>query len=142
LTGISLVVEPSTIDRTIIRGIALNVDLEEEIMSTNELPVALSPLLSLAAEWALPTEAARKEKRATSTMEQLKEFYDRVHPRVVEIGAHLDRYPMGSLPRDQERLFQLALMAVEVAMPIEFYRLPDLPPPAAFPRDRFLIATV
>jgi len=135
-------VESSAIDRTITKGIAWNSDLEEEIMNTIELPIELSPLLSLAAEWALPTEGARKEKRATSTMEQLKEFYDRVHPRVVEIGAHLDRYPMGSLPRDQEKLFQLALMAVEVAMPIEFYRLPDLPAPAAFPRDRFSIATV
>lgn len=98
---------------------------------------ALTPLFS---EWALMTESTRWEKRATSSMATLRDFYGRVGPCMPQIAAHLDAFAMGSLPPREKQLLGLALMFMEVAIAVEFFAQPEVP--RGFPRQRWLAADV
>src|SRR5688572_2716505 len=90
--------------------------------------------------WSFAAEHARREKRSTSTFEELRAYYALVGPRVRDIAAHLNPFPMGTLASPQQHLLQLALMFMEVAIAVEFYSQPEVRD--GFPRQRWVIAAV
>jgi len=51
------------------------------------------------ADWAVPTERARYEKRLASAMPELLEVYDAAFPRFAEMVDHLDQFRMEVLGR-------------------------------------------
>lgn len=102
------------------------------------LPEEFKVLEPFAAEWSLPTESERKEKRAGSSFSDLQSYYDAVSPRMPDIAAHLDQFPVRGLAEDQQRLLNLALMFMEVSIAVEFYGQSELP--QGFPRERFVIS--
>jgi hypothetical protein len=104
---------------------------------SHSLPDAFRDLERFASEWALATEYERREKRVGSSMEDLRDYYELVQPKMKEMVAHLNEFAMGALPSPQQALFYLALMFMEVAMAIEFYGQPELR--GGFPRHRWLI---
>ena len=59
------------------------------------------------ADWAVPTERARYDKRLASTMDQLQAFYDAAFPRLEAAVAYLDRFGLDGLPDDGKRLLWL-----------------------------------
>ena len=75
-------------------------------------------------DWALEPERARTAKKAASSMEEIRAFYDAMMPRLEEIMAYLD----GAPARRREaggrryRLHLLALSLVEVANLVEIYK--------------------
>ncbi|HVY81342.1 MAG TPA: hypothetical protein VG994_10210 [Steroidobacteraceae bacterium] len=90
------------------------------------LPQAFASLAHLTAHWAHASEHARREKRATSTMEELRAYSDLVGPLVPAIAAYLDEFPVSApLPPQESRLFQLAQMYMEVAWAVEFVGEPE-----------------
>jgi hypothetical protein len=109
-------------------------------MPNQKMPVDVAALLSLAPEWALPTERERKEKRAGASMLQLQNYYAQVQPQLAAIAAYLDEFPGGELTGEHLQLLWLAYMALEAALAIEFYKQPELP--FGFPRERFVIVDV
>jgi len=102
------------------------------------LPEAFKPLQPLVAEWALPTEHERREKRATSPMETIQDYYDLVGPQMRAIAAHLDTFAIGTLPEPETALFHLAQMYMETAIAVEFFGQPEVPRGIA--RQRWAIA--
>ena len=102
------------------------------------LPAEFQDLEHLVQGWSLETEYQRRERRATAEFPELRAYYDAVGPRMRDIAAHLDAYPMGTLPASQQSLLQLALMYMEVAIAVEFYGQPELRD--GFPRQRWVIS--
>ena len=75
------------------------------------------------ADWALEPERARTAKKAASSMEEIRAFYDAMMPRLEAIMAYLDRVPAGDeRPAPAHRLHLLALSLVEVANLVELYK--------------------
>jgi hypothetical protein len=104
------------------------------------LPDGFESLEPLVAAWSLASEHERREQRASSSFAELQTYYALVGPRIRDIAAHLDAYPMGVLPAPQQALLQLALMFMEVALAVEFYGQPEVRD--SFPRQRWVIAPV
>ena len=76
------------------------------------------------AEWALPTERERYQKRIASTMDELQAFYDAAFPRMEEALTYLEQYSMDDLPDDATNLLWLYCALVTVSFPVEVWRQP------------------
>ncbi|WP_206199371.1 hypothetical protein [Parasulfuritortus cantonensis] len=90
-------------------------------MNDLSLPKSFEVLEPLVASWALPTQNARQQKRISASKGELRAFYEAMLPRLEDILAYVDKYPLGELPPEAERLFCLALSLAEVAPHIELY---------------------
>ncbi|WP_439590078.1 hypothetical protein [Hydrogenophaga sp.] len=102
------------------------------------LPAGFEDLQPRVGDWALPTEQARYSKRLGTSMEEIRDFYDAIFPRMDAILQHLQTYPandIAALPPDTRRLYRLALAYFEASHPVELnWRGPDLDD--AFPAQR------
>jgi hypothetical protein len=105
--------------------------------SSTELPAPFADLQAFCDDWALATEFARSEKRATSSMADLKTYYAAVGPRMEAIARHLDQFPMDALPAAEKQLLYMALSYMEVAIAVEFFNQPEVP--NGFPREKWRI---
>jgi hypothetical protein len=79
------------------------------------------------AEWAIPTERARYDKRVASTMDELQAFYDAAFPRMEDAMAYLDKLDLDALPDDAKHLLWLYCALVTVSFPVEVWRQPRVP---------------
>jgi hypothetical protein len=88
-------------------------------MST-ELPAGFRALEPWVAEWAIPFEGGRFEKRVSASPAALDAFVHAIFPRIDEIIGYLnglgDVEPNALAPPDR-RLFDLALMCMEGTIP-------------------------
>jgi hypothetical protein len=96
-------------------------------MSDTSLPEGFRDLGRFVPEWALATEVERSEKRISSPMEVLVDFYDAVLPRFGEMMSHLNGVPAEGLPAEEQRLLDLSLTFVEVSNAVERFGQPDVP---------------
>lgn len=78
----------------------------------------LTPFL----DWALEPERARTEKKAESSMEEIRAFYDAMMPRLDELLKYLEDYFDKDLPAPAHRLFLMSLSLVEVSTLVELYK--------------------
>ncbi|WP_079435119.1 hypothetical protein [Zoogloea sp. LCSB751] len=106
-------------------------------MTATALPKSFEVLEPLVATWALPTQNARQQRRIHSSRGELRAFYEAMLPRIEDIVEYVDRYPLGQLPPDADRLFNLALSLAEVAPHIELYG-GDPKVPHSFDESRFV----
>jgi hypothetical protein len=79
------------------------------------------------ADWALPTERERYEKRLGSSMDELQAFYDATFPRLEAATSYLEQFGMDALPDDGKRLLWLFAALVTVSFPVEVWRQPRVP---------------
>jgi hypothetical protein len=79
------------------------------------------------ADWALPTERARYDKRIASTMPELQAFYDAAFPRMDAALAYLEQFGMDALSDDAKHLLWLYCSLVTVSFPVEVWRQPRVP---------------
>lgn len=93
-------------------------------MST--LPAAFADLEPFA-DWCLPTEDERYDKRIASTMDELQAFYDAAFPRLEAVLDHLDALDINALPEDATRLLQLCNSLMTASFPVEVWRQPRVP---------------
>lgn len=99
--------------------------------SLKSLPCAfreLEPYL----DWALPTETLRRQKRESSTMEEIREFYDAVLPKVPAIMDHFrtaEQVSGGSDNVDDgtKALFTLMLAFGCASLSVELHKSPIVP---------------
>lgn len=73
-------------------------------------------------DWALEPERARTEKRVSSSMESIRDFYDAVMPRLEAMILHLEDFRDGPMPAPALRLYQMSLSLVEIANLVELYK--------------------
>ena len=95
-------------------------------MSQSLLPVQFSDLEPFAREWALATTTERNRKRLSSSMDEIKAFYDAMLTRIDAVLTYLNQFPLDDMPQDARRLFDLALSLAEVAPAVECYGQPSV----------------
>jgi len=101
------------------------------------LPQEFSDLEHFVDQWALATQGERESKRRSTTLEQRKEFYDAMTPRLETILTWLDRFPREEMPVDARRLLHLILSLAEIAPTVELYR-GSATVPYSFEESRFI----
>lgn len=92
----------------------------------NTLPAEFADLERFA-DWVLPTEAERYEKRIASTMQELQEFYDAAFPRIDDAIAYLERFELEEMREDAIRLLWLFCALAHASFPVEVWRQPRVP---------------
>lgn len=95
-------------------------------MSDALLPPQFADLEPWAATWCLPTEPQRWERRLSSSMVDMKAFYDAFFPRGEEAIAYCDRFPLDDMPADGERLLQLLHSLLMVSYAVEVWKQPEV----------------
>ena len=90
------------------------------------LPKGFESLEPHVADWVLADTLARIEKRRTSPMEVIREFYDDMLPLAESALDYLRGYSLGALPPEGERLLKLMLSLAEIAPAVEWYNSPDV----------------
>lgn len=78
------------------------------------------------AEWVLPDAAARMQKRQSSTLSEIRVFYDAILPLGEQALQYLRDLQLGALPPDAQRLLKLMLALAEVAPAVEWYQSPQV----------------
>ncbi len=92
------------------------------------LPPQFADLAPYVADWALPTETARSERRWRATPAEFQALYDAVLPRLPDILAYLGGFSPANIPAEAASLLYLALAFAESAPHVELYRgSPDVP---------------
>lgn len=109
-------------------------------MTEKLLPDAFADLALLVAEWSLSSEEARFKKRVGSDLETLEQFHAATFPRLEAAMRYLDTLNADdpdALDPPARRLYDLALMVMEAAQPIDLdWRGADLED--CFPLERFV----
>lgn len=88
------------------------------------LPFEFADLEPYARDWALPDGASRGNKRRTSTMDEIRGFYEAMIARIDAIMAVLNRYQPDAMPEEAVRLLYLTLSLAEVSRAVEQYGSP------------------
>jgi hypothetical protein len=101
------------------------------------LPEGFEALETWASGWAKPSQNRRWDKRLASSKEEITAFYHALLPELERILDHVDQFPLGELPADSARLYDLAMMHAEIAPNVELY---DGAPgvPFSFEERRFI----
>ena len=77
------------------------------------------------ADWCLPTEEERYQKRLKSTMAEMQELYDAGLERLEDIMVYVDaRFPLKGMPEEAKALVHLGQSIVQVSFPIEVWKQP------------------
>jgi len=94
------------------------------IVSDTLLPSAFAELEGFARRWCLATETERWDARVSSSMSELKEFYDAFFPRLEEAIDYCDKFPLDNLPDDVLHLLHMIYSLIMVAMAVEIMHQP------------------
>ncbi len=95
-------------------------------MPQGMLPDQFADLEPFVADWSLTEERARNHKRLSSSMEELRTFYDAIFPRMETILAYLQQFPSDMMPEEVKRLFFLTLSLAEIAPAVELFEQPGV----------------
>jgi hypothetical protein len=90
------------------------------------LPAAFADLEPFA-DWALPGEGARYDKRLASTMDELQAFYDAAFPRLADGAEYLKGVSLEGISDEDKQLLWLFSSLVTVSFPVEVWRQPRVP---------------
>jgi hypothetical protein len=94
-------------------------------MSPVALPAGFEELGPWASIWSLPTETDRNRKHLSSSMREVKAFYDAVLPRLDDILEHLRLLEANGKPKsiaaESKNLFYLSLSLAEVSQSVEIH---------------------
>lgn len=91
------------------------------------LPAGFEELEPFVDKWAVDDIPTRIAVRSTSSMEDIRTFYDAIVPRTVEAMALIDRHGLSDLPDDVARLCKLVLALASAATAIEIHGQPTAP---------------
>jgi hypothetical protein len=94
-------------------------------MTEHQLPESFADLAPHLV-WSLATERERSAKRQSSTMAEIKAFYDAMLLRMDDVLPYLAQFPPEQVPADVQRLFYLVLSLAEVAPAVENFGQPSV----------------
>jgi hypothetical protein len=77
--------------------------------------------------WDLATEPERYAKRLASSMAEMQAFYDTAFPRLEDVIAYCDKFPLDDLPDDAKTLMHMMQSLVNVSFPVEAWKQPKVP---------------
>lgn len=88
----------------------------------SQLPADFEDLERFAASgWLLETERERHAKRYASSMDEIRDLYDTMKPRMDAVVAYLNKFPLGEMPGEAHNLFLLGLSLMEVSNAVEMF---------------------
>jgi hypothetical protein len=90
-------------------------------MSQGRLPPGFEALAPFVDDWILDNAAARMAKRQSSSMAEIRAFYDAIVPLGVAALDHLRQYRLGELPAETENLLKLMLALAEIGPAVEWF---------------------
>ncbi len=93
-------------------------------MTETVLPPGFETLEAFVPEWVLADTVARMEKRQSTSIDRIREFYDAMLPLGGRALDYLRDFQLGALPPEAERLLKLMLSLAEVAPAVEWYGQP------------------
>ncbi|SPM34039.1 hypothetical protein MRAB57_1850 [Mycobacterium rhizamassiliense] len=93
-------------------------------MSDALLPTAFAELENHAKVWCLATETERWNARISSSMADMRAFYDAFFPRLEEAIDYCDKFDLDDLPDDALNLLHLIYSLIMVAMAVEIMHQP------------------
>jgi hypothetical protein len=79
------------------------------------------------AEWVLPTERERYDKRLASTMPELQAFYDAIFPRATAALDYLDALDIDDLPDDAVNLLRMLYSLSTISFAVDCFKSPRIP---------------
>ena len=94
-------------------------------MVEKQLPPSFHELESFVS-WALATERERTTRRQSSSITEIKSFYDAMVTRLQEILDYLDGFALDNIPEDGRRLFLLTMSLAEIAPAVENFGQPSV----------------
>ncbi|MGC2656314.1 MAG: hypothetical protein WA317_22560 [Mycobacterium sp.] len=94
--------------------------------TASNLPAEFAKL-ELFSDWDLATEPERYAKRLASSMAEMQAFYDVAFPRLNDVIAYCDQYPLDDLPEEARSLMHLMQSLIMVSFPIEAWKQPRVP---------------
>ena len=94
--------------------------------SNKSLPEQFADLERFTGRWAIATEVDRNRMRRSSSMEEIRELYETVVPRLADVIGHLNGYDLNEMPAEEQQLLRLAMSVMEITPAVELYRQPDL----------------
>ncbi|CAI7979055.1 MULTISPECIES: hypothetical protein [unclassified Parafrankia] len=92
------------------------------------LPKEFADLEPFVADWCLPTEPERYDKRLATSMDDMQAYYDVITPRAEAALTYLDQYSLDDMPEEALRLLYMLYSMVMVSFPVECWhqqRIPD-----------------
>ena len=96
-------------------------------MTDARLPRGFADLEPYVETWCLATERERYAARLGSSMEAMRAFYEAMLPRLEDVLANCDTFPLDAMPDDSRALLQLAHSFVMVSFPVEVWGQPHIP---------------
>ena len=94
---------------------------------TAMLPTQFADLERFAADWCLPTETQRYNKRLASTIGDMQALYDALKPRAEAAISYCDQFPLDDLPEEVLNLMHLLYSMIMVSFPVELWGQPRVP---------------
>ena len=88
------------------------------------LPSAFAELEPYAQTWCLATETERWNTRVSSTMPEMRDFYNAFFPRLEEAIDYCDKFALDSMPDDALNLLHMIYSLIMVAMAVEIMHQP------------------
>jgi hypothetical protein len=89
------------------------------MMTTSILPDGFAPLEAFVDRWALTTSLERSRRRETSSLAEMRDFYEACAPRLKDALAYLDSKRLADFDPMDERLMALCLSLAHVALAVE-----------------------
>jgi len=83
------------------------------------LPTGFQPLEVFVDTWALVTSFERSRRRETSSLAQMRHFYDAFSPYLKDALAYLDGKGLAEFAPEDERLMALCLSLAHVTLAVE-----------------------
>jgi hypothetical protein len=114
---------------------------ENSAVGQASLPPAFAALERYVPTWCQESEQDRARTRVSTPMPVLREFHAGLLPHLEAMIGYLNGFPNEptALPPDARRLYQLALMFMEVSAPVDLeWESPDLEDAFPFHRIKFL----
>jgi hypothetical protein len=102
---------------------------------TAMLPKEFADLEPFAAEWCLPAEPARYEKRLATSMDDIQAFYDAITSRAEDAMTYLDQYTLDDMPQEALNLMYLLYSMITVSFAVECWRQQFVPDAGAAQLD-------
>jgi hypothetical protein len=93
-------------------------------MADMKLPSAFAEFEPYAEAWCLATEGERWNQRMSTSMQEMRQFYDAFFPRVEEAIDYCDKFSLDDVPDDALNLLHLIYSLVMVAMAVEIFKQP------------------
>ncbi len=95
--------------------------------TSRPLPAEFADLEPFAERWSLSTEAERWAQRHASSIDDMRELYAAMSPRLDAALDYCDGFPLDDLPDDARNLLHLVFSFVMVSFPVEVWDGPRIP---------------